>query len=52
MYSGRDALPYLDKTLPGAWKAATAYATAVSDEALPQGLIRTEVNSSSCACHS
>ena len=42
MYSGRETLPYLDKTLPEAWKAATAFSTAVSDEALRQGLARTE----------
>ena len=42
MYPAREALPYLDKTVPEAWKAATVYGTAVSDEALRQGLARTE----------
>ena len=42
MYPAREALPYPDKTFPEAWKAATAYGTAVSDEALRQGLARTE----------
>ena len=42
MYPAREALPYLDKTIPEAWKAATVYGTAVSDEALRQGLARTE----------
>lgn len=42
MHSQEDALPYLDKTLPEAWKAATAYGTVVSDEAHRQGLARTE----------
>jgi AhpD family alkylhydroperoxidase len=42
MDSREDALPYLDKTLPEAWKAATAYGTVVSDEALRQGLVRAE----------
>lgn len=42
MYPAREALPYLDKTVPKAWKAATVYGAAVSDEALRQGLARTE----------
>jgi AhpD family alkylhydroperoxidase len=42
MYSVEDVLPYLDKVLPEAWKAATAYGTAVSDEALRHGLAPTE----------
>lgn len=42
MYSGGGVLPYLDKAIPEAWKAATAYVTTVSDEALRQGLARTE----------
>lgn len=37
MYSGRETRPYLDKTLPEAGKAATAHATALSEEALRQG---------------
>lgn len=36
------ALPYLDKSLPEVWKAATAYSAVVSDEALRLGLARTE----------
>lgn len=42
MYSKGVALPYLDKTFPEAWKAATAYGAVVSEEALRQGLARTE----------
>jgi AhpD family alkylhydroperoxidase len=42
MYSGRETLPYLGKTLPEAGKAATAHATALSEEALRQGPACTE----------
>jgi hypothetical protein len=46
MYPAREALPYLDKTIPEAWKAATVYGTAVSDEALRQGWLVLKTNSS------
>jgi hypothetical protein len=42
MCSGGETLPYLDKTLPEAGKAPTAYATVVSKEALRQGPACTE----------
>lgn len=32
------ALPYLDKSDPGAWKSASAFATVVSEHALKRGL--------------
>jgi len=42
MHSGDDALPHMDKALPDAWKAATAFAAAVSNETTQHGLTLAE----------
>ena len=42
MHSGDDALPYMDKALPEAWKAAGAFAAAVSKETTKHGLTLAE----------
>jgi len=42
MHSVAHALPYLDKALPGIWKAAAAFAAAVSAETAQHGLTPAE----------
>ena len=42
MHSGDDALPYMDKALPDAWKAAGAFAAVVSKETAKHGLTLAE----------
>jgi hypothetical protein len=44
MSSGRGTRPYLEKTLPEAGKAATAHATALSEQALRQGQLAPTAN--------
>lgn len=43
------SLPYMDKALPDAWKAATTFASAISREAAQHGLSLAEGEIDRCS---